>query len=155
MSGTLFKRVADVPAADWCWPHFTPRELACRCRKHCRSEYYHDPGFLDALEALRMRLGRPLVISSGRRCAIHNAEVGGAPLSQHRVAVAVDIVLAGWGDHARRALLHEAIALGFTGIGFGTTFLHLDRRVLPAGRTQPVLWDYNNGGMTTWMSYLR
>ena len=151
----LFASALSVPDTGWRWPHFRPVELACRCRTHCRSEYYHDPAFLDALEALRMRLGRPLVISSGRRCALHNAKVGGAPMSQHRLAVAADIVISGWGELARRALLQEAIALGFTGIGFGTTFLHLDRRKLPSGRKGPVFWDYNNGGIIKWMSYLR
>ncbi|MGA9658222.1 MAG: D-Ala-D-Ala carboxypeptidase family metallohydrolase [Asticcacaulis sp.] len=150
----LYRKVADFDRAGWIWPHFTPVELSCRCGKFCAGEYYHDPDFLGALEAMRMRLGMPLRINSGRRCPLHNAAVGGAPLSQHRVALAVDINVAGWGDLARGALLKEALALRFTGVGYGTNFLHLDRRHLPAPRTRPAQWDYTNGGMKKWTSYL-
>ncbi len=152
--GVLFKQGASVTRDGWLWPHFTPLELSCRCGKFCKGEYYHDPAFLDALEALRVRLGQPLVINSGRRCPLHNTAVGGAPLSQHRMALAVDISVAGWGDRARGALLLEAHVLKFSGIGFGTQFLHLDRRVLPPPRISPAIWDYKNGGMKTWASYL-
>ncbi|MDI7774984.1 D-Ala-D-Ala carboxypeptidase family metallohydrolase [Asticcacaulis sp. EMRT-3] len=154
MTGRLYKQVSDFDATGWQWPHFTPHELSCRCGKFCAGEYYHDPAFLDALEAMRTRLGQPLTINSGRRCPLHNAAVGGAPLSQHRVALAVDINVAGWGDRARGSLLKEALAEGFTGFGYGTHFLHLDRRHLTPPRTRPAQWDYANGGMKTWTSYL-
>lgn len=150
----LYTAVSAVPTTNWPWPQFTPLELACCCRKSCRGEYFHDPDFLDALGALRMRLARPLRLTSARRCALHNAEVGGAPLSQHRVAIAVDISVAGWGDEARKGLLVEARCLGFSGFGFGTDFLHLDRRQLKPPRTRPAMWDYNNGGIKKWTSCL-
>jgi len=43
--------------------------------------------------------------------------------------IAVDLALNG---HDRFALLAAAEALGFTGLGLGRTFLHLDRRASPA-----------------------
>lgn len=115
--------------ADWHWPHFSIAELACRCGgRFCAGEYWHDPDFLDALEALRAKAGRALVVTSGHRCALWNAAVGGAPASRHK-RLAVDIALAG---HDRHALLEAAVSLGFTGLGLARTFLHLDRRARPA-----------------------
>lgn len=117
----------------WRWPHFSPRELACKCGVHCQGEYVHDEDFLDGLERLRDVAG-PLRISSGRRCALHNAAVGGAPLSQHKLAIAGDIALAG---HDPIALARLAVAAGFTGLGFGRSFLHVDRRAKRAGFHYP------------------
>jgi zinc D-Ala-D-Ala carboxypeptidase len=121
----------NAPAgAAWRWAHFSARELACRCGgRHCAGEYYHDPSFLDALERLRGAFGI-LVVNSGRRCALHNAAVGGAPLSQHKVGIACDVALAG---HDPVALARGAVAAGFKGLGFGRTFLHVDARVRPSG----------------------
>lgn len=114
---------------EWSWPHFTPRELACKCPVrgwgYCAGEYFHDYRFLNALEALRLRVGHPLPISSARRCPQYNAMVGGAPLSQHKLALAVDIPVAG--ERAKR-LVKEAAFVGFRGIGFGVGFVHLDMR---------------------------
>jgi len=129
---SLFPSVSAAEAAiggDWCWPHFTITELACRCAgRFCRGEYWHDPAFLDALEALRREVGRVLIITSGHRCDQWNAAIGGAPRSQHK-QIAADIWLSG---HDRHALLSSAEAAGFTGIGRGKTFIHLDRRAVPA-----------------------
>lgn len=100
------------------WPNFSASELSCR---HC-GETYHWPDFLDRLQCLRDDMEAPLQILSGHRCALHNARVGGAPLSQH-LKLAADISLVGLNrfrlrDAARRA--------GFTGFGYYTNFLHID-----------------------------
>lgn len=117
---------AEVNEASWRWPHFSPRELSCKCGgRHCRGEYFHNPDFLDALEKLRACVGRPMVITSGRRCEGHNRAVGGARRSQHMLAIAVDVSLMG---HDPVGLARFAVAAGFRGIGFGRSFLHLDWR---------------------------
>lgn len=136
----LHKSWRDVSADEWAWPHFSARELACKCRVHCDGEYFHNPLFLDGLERLRVLAGRPLKINSGRRCPLHNAAQGGAPLSQHKLAVASDVSLAG---HDPRELARNAVAVGFTGIGFGRTFLHIDMRARPAAFHYP-------GGKIAW-----
>ena len=113
----------------WRWPHFSIMELACRCAgRFCQSEYFHDEDFLDALETLRDAAGRALIVNSGHRCAQWNAAVGGAPRSMHKT-IAVDISLIAQDRHV---LLNHARALGFNGIGMARTFLHLDRRAIPA-----------------------
>jgi len=128
----LFSSIISAEEAlkkSWHWPHFSIAELACRCGgRFCMGEYYNDADFLEALEALRKNVGRPLIINSGHRCAQWNAAVGGAPRSMHKT-IAVDISLIAQDRHA---LLTTARALGFNGIGMARTFLHLDRRAVPA-----------------------
>jgi len=104
-------------------------ELACRCAgRYCDGDYWHDPAFLDGLEALRAAMNAPLRIDSGHRCAQWNAAIGGAPASMH-LRIATDIALDG---HDRPLILRAALQAGFTGIGLAVSFIHLDRRARPA-----------------------
>jgi hypothetical protein len=122
------------------WPHFSARAIACPC---CGGIVIW-PEALDALERLRAALGAPLHITSGHRCALHNARVGGAPLSMHK-RLAFDIALSG---HDRAQLLLAARRAGFTGFGFGQSFLHLDTRARPAH------WFYGQRSKDQWTSVL-
>lgn len=109
----------------WCWPDFSPAEFACNCAgRYCGGEYWHDPVFLDAIQTLRTALGAPVIVNSGHRCALWNAQVGGAPRSEHK-RIAADIRLAG---HAPGSLFKEAACAGFGSFGFYRTFLHADLR---------------------------
>jgi zinc D-Ala-D-Ala carboxypeptidase len=135
----LCKNVTTFDTTGWRWPHFTPAELSCHCHRHCQGQYYHDPAFLDALEALRAAVG-PLKINSARRCLGHNKEVGGARASMHTRTLAADIGLAG---HDRKALALAARKAGFRGIGYGRTFLHVDLGTRRA-------WTYP-GAMPAWV----
>lgn len=113
----------------WPWPNFRPGEIACRC---CGELWPGDeedmPGWfadaMDALQELRDAWGEPLVISSGHRCARHNAEVGGTVGSQH-LRVAFDCLVPG----ARQAeFVTRARAAGFRGVGRYPKrgFVHID-----------------------------
>ena len=121
------------------WPHFSRPELSCR---HC-GEYFHDIEFLDSLQALRDRLQRAVRILSAHRCALHNARVGGAPLSQH-LGMAVDVAIS---THNRRELVSSAREAGFTGFGYYVTFLHLDM-----GR--PRYWYGSEKAINIWQTFL-
>jgi uncharacterized protein YcbK (DUF882 family) len=68
--------------------HFSRHEFVCR---HCGRLTGPAPQLLGVLEELRARVGRPLRIVSGYRCAVHNAAVGGATGSQHLLGTAADI----------------------------------------------------------------
>jgi len=103
---------------NWRWPDFTKDEVSCR---HCAETYFW-PEFMDRLQAARNDAGRPFHILSAHRCSLHNARVGGAPLSQH-LKLAVDISLHG---HDRHRLLGACRRAGFTGFGYYNTFLHID-----------------------------
>jgi len=129
------------PSQSWDferWPHFAPGEIACPC---C-GEIHIWPDALDALERLRVAMNAPLHIDSGHRCALHNARVGGAPLSLHK-KLAFDIAL---DQHDPRALAAAAHTAGFTGFGFGQTFLHLDIRAHSAH------WFYGKRSKDKWTS---
>ena len=131
----------DILRTDWDasrWPDFSPEELACR---HC-GETYHWPDFLDRLQKVRDHVARPIIVLSGHRCSLHNARVGGAPLSQH-LKLAVDIRLSG---HNRGALLQASRRTGFTGFGFYQSFLHID-----LGR--PRHWYGSNIARQSWQTY--
>lgn len=112
------KHIAEWGRSEWRWPNFEPAEFACR---HC-GETYHWPEFLDKIQAVRRELGKPIIVLSGHRCSLHNARVGGAPLSEH-LKLAVDISIVG---HDRARLLQACRNAGFTGFGFYQTFLHID-----------------------------
>ena len=114
----FYHHYKDVPAEDWTWEHFTPAEIASKGD----GSILIVPEALDRLEALRVRLDKPLVILSAYRDPLHNARVGGAPLSQHKNGVAFDIRL----DFERNELLIHARAVGFTGYGIYKTFTHID-----------------------------
>ncbi len=144
-SRKLFKTAQAAPWDQERWPNFTAGELKCRCApadKGCAGEYFHDVRFLDALQRLRDLAGKPLAINSGRRCSVRNASVGGASKSQHKEAIAADISLNG---HDAAHLARLAVKAGFTGIGFGRTFLHVDMREHRTAFHYP-------GGQAAWTS---
>ena len=66
--------------------HFHAREFQCKCASRGYKEWYFcggdswpHPELVAKLEALRQRIGKPITVTSGCRCAAYNAKVGGAP----------------------------------------------------------------------------
>ena len=60
---TLYAHWRDVPKAAWRWPNFSPAEIACRGT----GKLLVNEAALDKLQALRERLGTPLIIRSAYR----------------------------------------------------------------------------------------
>ena len=110
--------LSGKPSNYWPWPDFSKAEMSCR---HC-GEFYAWPDFMERLQRSRCEVGRPFHVLSAHRCSLHNARVGGAPLSQH-LRLAADISL---GGHNPQALFGACRRAGFTGFGFYNTFLHID-----------------------------
>ncbi|MBW7057552.1 DUF882 domain-containing protein [Paracoccus bogoriensis] len=121
MTTTYYRHWRDVPDRLWRWPNFSPAEIACRGTGSLR---VHDEA-LDKLQALRDRLGKPLIVRSAYRSPEHNRRVGGAPASKHMEGTAFDIAMA---NHDPEAFAAAARAVGFQ--GFGTYprsgFMHID-----------------------------
>ncbi len=116
----LYAHFSEVPAAAWRWPDFAPREVASRGDG---SLLLIDEA-LDALQAARTAVGRPMRINSAYRDPVHNALVGGAPRSKHKEGHAFDVALAG---HDKEALCRALRAAGFRGFGLRyATFVHVD-----------------------------
>ena len=114
----FYEHWSDVPKSAWPWHFFKPEEIASKGD----GSLLVIEGALSKLEQLRTLLGRPIVILSAYRDPIHNAKVGGAPLSQHKFGKAFDIRL----TMDRDMLVRCAREAGFSGIGLYKTFVHVD-----------------------------
>jgi zinc D-Ala-D-Ala carboxypeptidase len=118
------------------YPNFSSKEFDC---SHCgKNEMQAD--FMSRLQALRMKYGKPMRVTSGYRCPQHPIEAKKAKPGAHASGCACDIGVEGADAHR---LLRLALELGFTGIGVqqkGTgRFLHLDTL---EGATRPTIWTY-------------
>lgn len=93
----------------------------------------------EVLEPLRARFGgKAVVITSGLRSPIHNKAVGGAKLSEHLTARAVDIYVVGVPLKEVYAFLATLPRVG--GLAMGPGFVHVDTRPRVGG--QIVRWTY-------------
>jgi uncharacterized protein YcbK (DUF882 family) len=116
--------------------HFKDAELACH---HCGVNLCQQE-LLDALEALRVAIGKPILVDDAYRCAVHNAEVGGAPHSEHLQGIAADIRVEGMTAAELEAVARQIPA--FRGIGRSDQppYLHVDTRAIAAE------WCYTSTG---------
>lgn len=103
--------------------YFTAVEMRCKCGCRAGAELM-DVGLLRKLDGVRKLYAMPIVINSGYRCKIHNRAVGGGTQSSHLVGKAVDVRVKT--DLARYKLILCFIAVGFSRIGIGKGFIHVD-----------------------------
>jgi hypothetical protein len=117
----IFRHFRDVPDDTWRWLSFSPAEIACRGTGKL---LVNEPA-LDKLQALRDRLGKPLIVRSAYRSPEHNRAVGGATRSKHMDGAAFDIAMS---NHDPVAFEAAAREVGFLGIGFypRSGFIHVD-----------------------------
>ena len=82
---------------------------------------------LKILQALRDRLGKPLIVRSAYRSPEHNRAVGGATRSKHMAGAAFDIAMSNHDPVVFEAAAREA---GFLGFGYypRSGFIHVDLR---------------------------
>jgi len=116
-----YRHWRDVPARDWRWKNFSPAEIACRGTGQLKLH----PQALDKLQALRDRLGKPLILRSAYRSPEHNRAVEGAAKSKHMSGAAFDIAME---NHDPVAFEAAAREVGFLGFGFypRSGFIHVD-----------------------------
>lgn len=116
-----YDHFSKVDPKDWRWPSFSPREIACKGT----GRLVVDDQALDKLQALRDRLGKPLILTSAYRSPEHNKRVGGAKNSQHMQGNAFDVRMDNHDPHEFEA---AARAVGFTGFGYypRSGFMHID-----------------------------
>lgn len=76
------------------------------------------------LDAIREKIGSPLIVTSGFRTEEHNAEVGGVDGSAHEGGWATDI--SARTSRLRYLLIKEGLAAGINRIGIAKTFVHYD-----------------------------
>ena len=88
-----------------------------------------------SLQALRDYIGKPIIINSAYRTSLYNKKVGGANNSQHLVAKAGDLKVAGMTPKALADAIESLIKEGKMkqgGIGVYKTFTHYDIRGVKA-----------------------
>jgi zinc D-Ala-D-Ala carboxypeptidase len=112
---------SKVPKSVWRWKSFSPQEIAC---KGTGSIAINEDA-LDKLQALRDKLGRPILLTSAYRSPEHNKRVGGAKNSQHMLGIAFDVRMENQDPQKFEA---AARAVGFTGFGYYPKqgFMHID-----------------------------
>ena len=111
MTTSFYDHWREAQADDWRWPNFSPAEIACRGT----GKLLINKLALDKLQALRDRLGKPLIVRSAYRSPEHNRAVGGAAYSKHLDSAAFDIAMA---NHDPVAFESVARDVGFLGFGF-------------------------------------
>lgn len=121
---------------DWgLYPNFSKREFDC---KHTgRNAMRAD--FMERLQQLRTRYGKPMVISSGYRDATHPVEARKRTPGTHAHGIACDVAVMGADAHE---IVRLAMEMGFTGIGVsqkstGARFIHLD-----TSAERKAIWSY-------------
>ncbi len=123
---------------------FEEHEFKCGCG--CNNADM-DAAFLKVLDHIRAEFGKPMIISSGYRCANHEAEARKAKpgTGAHSTGKACDVVIAGSAAYELLGIIVDKIEI--TGIGvnqrgaWDKRFIHLDTveaGVLP----RPNLWSY-------------
>lgn len=101
--------------------HFPNYELECNCgcglinMKHIT---------MQKIETARVLADIPFGVNSGSRCKIHNKLEGGKDTSSHLEGYALDIAVTS--SRARFIILKALIDAGFTRIGIGKNFIHVD-----------------------------
>ena len=121
MPTTTYAHFRDVPERMWRWPNLSLAEIACLGTGNL---LINEPA-LDKLQALRDRLGKPLIVCSAYRSPEHNRAVGGATRSKHLDGAAFDITMV---NHDPVAFEAAAREVGFLGFGFypRSGFIHVD-----------------------------
>ena len=94
--------------------------------------------FVQKLDSLREKFGKPILVMSGMRTPEHNAEVGGVNESAHIGGWASDITCMFSRD--RYELLRLIFTEGlFRRVGVGKSFIHVD---CDPTKPQDVVWLY-------------
>ena len=100
-----------------------------------------DPALLVVLARMEQTVGRPLVVTSGKRPVMENDALVTAglakPDSSHLTGKGGDLSAKTSGE--RLSLVAAAILAGVTRIGVGKDFVHVD---VDEGKPQHVLWLY-------------
>jgi zinc D-Ala-D-Ala carboxypeptidase len=124
--------------------YFLMEEFKCKGQNCCGGANLMNAEFLDELDELRHRYGKPLFISSAYRCPKHNARVSSTGTTgPHTTGRAVDFSIRG---SEALALLKIALDMKFTGIGINQKgegrFIHVDNLPNANGQPRPHIWGY-------------
>lgn len=90
----ISKKEEEAKSGDF-WDgikYFKKSEFRCRCG--CGLDEMNET-LIRVADRVREHFGKPITVSSGRRCANHNARVGGVSNSRHLSGKAMDFCVSG------------------------------------------------------------
>lgn len=119
--------------------NFTLNEFACKCTK-CQANIGGttiNMRLVNAVQAYRDLVNKPVEILSGYRCPEYNKAIGGVGHSEHTTGEAVDLRVRGLSLKAQYEAALKIDALNKSGIGVYPSegFIHVD-----VNRTKPARW---------------
>ncbi len=105
--------------------HFKSQEGACKCCGRGKLSQH----LIAILELVRLRFGEPVNINSGFRCDKHNAAIGGATHSYHKLGQAADIWIKRVEPEEIYKYLCDLFPVGYGFICYSKKgFVHIDVR---------------------------
>ena len=141
--------------------NFKAYEFDCKGANCCGSTLI-DEKLVEYLQRIRTHFGKPIIINSAYRCAIHNRAVGGTSNSYHAKGQAADIRISGI---APAEIAEYAESIGIKGIGLYETakdgfFVHVDTRTAKSywyGQAQAhrTTFGGNNNAVKEWQTAAR
>lgn len=125
--GMPAKKVESASGTFWDGiKYFKRSEFACKCGKHCNGYPTEmDEDVVKVVDDARKHFGAPGTVSSGLRCATHNANVGGVSNSRHLKGKAVDISIAGVSGNTLKTYFEKQSKVRYTYVIEGN-WVHVD-----------------------------
>ena len=118
--------------------HFKASEFSCNCPSLCDAEDVMDGAFISKLDLARSLSDVPFIINSGYRCLAYNRTLPGSKdTSSHTTGLAADIKATG--SRQRFTIVSALLDAGFTRIGIGSDFIHVDN---DSDKAAEVIWLY-------------
>lgn len=105
--------------------YFTREEFACRCGNCGGFPEEPDRILVQLAERTRQHFGKPVLVSSGVRCAVHNAAVGGVSNSRHLLGKAMDFCVQGYAAQPVLAYLQQQPELRYA-YAIDGSYVHMD-----------------------------
>jgi len=107
-------------------------EYQCKGKDCCNNLVKIESELVILVQKLRKEINKPLTVTSGYRCPVHNKDVGGETHSYHLAGMAADVTVS-------RFDVRELARLAFS-VGFGTVIAY------PRGVFVPVsVWGMGLG----------
>lgn len=117
------------------YKHFSQKDFS-RCNPACDINQM-DESFLSRVDTARETSGIPYVVNSAYRTVEHEKKNGRDGSSSHTKGLALDIKAVG--SRQRYYILKGLLAVGFTRIGIGENFIHVDD---DPEKERKVIWHY-------------
>lgn len=122
---TYEKLNSSTPSGKYKCKYFKDSEFTCKCG--CGLNLQKD-GIKRIADEIREHFGRPMIITSGTRCAKHNKAVGGVSNSWHLKGNAIDIIIPGVSANELYAYAQQIVNRGSARYTYkiNSSALHID-----------------------------